>query len=45
LRAAAVPASEVAAVNAARIRGATDDEIKALVTKMHADRANSGALA
>ena len=31
-------ASEVAAVNAARIAGKTDDEIRALVTKLHTAR-------
>ena len=39
-RAAAVPASEIAAVNAARIRGAGDAEIKALVADLHAQRAH-----
>lgn len=31
---------EVAAINAARIRGATDDEIRALVRELNAGRAN-----
>jgi prophage regulatory protein len=42
-RAAAVPANEIAAINAARIRGAGDDEIKALVTTLHAQRAGCAA--
>lgn len=42
-RAAAVPANEIAAINAARIRGAGDDEIKALVTTLHAQRASCAA--
>ena len=42
-RAAAVPASELAAVNAARIRGAGDEEIRALVATLHAQRAGSAA--
>ncbi len=32
------PSSEVAALNAARIAGKTDDEIRALVNKLQADR-------
>lgn len=32
------PASEVAALNAARIAGKTDDEIRALVKKLEAER-------
>jgi len=32
------PASEVQAINAARIAGKSDADIKALVTKLHADR-------
>ena len=37
-RAVAWPAHEVAALNAARIAGKSDDEIRDLVTKLHADR-------
>ncbi len=37
-RQAAVPAHEIAALNTARIRGATDAEIKALVSTLHAQR-------
>ena len=32
------PASEVAAINAARIAGKSDDEIRALVVRLHAAR-------
>ena len=32
------PASEVAAINAARIAGKSDEEIRALVVKLHAAR-------
>jgi prophage regulatory protein len=32
--------SEVAAINAARIRSATDDEIRSLVIKLESSRAN-----
>lgn len=32
------PADEVNAINAARIAGKSDDEIKALVTRLHAKR-------
>ena len=38
LRAVGWPASEVEALNAARIAGKSDDEIRDLVTKLHADR-------
>jgi prophage regulatory protein len=38
-RAAALPAREIAAVNAARIRGASDADLKQLVTDLHAQRA------
>lgn len=38
LRAVGWPASEVAALNAARIAGMTDDEIRALVVKMESAR-------
>jgi len=34
-RAVGWPASEVAAINAARIAGQSDDEIRALVTQLH----------
>jgi len=40
-RATAVPVREIEAINAARIRGASEDEIKALVSRLHADRANA----
>lgn len=35
------PASEVAAINSARIAGMADDEIRALVIKLEAARKNS----
>ncbi len=38
LRAVGWPADEVAALNAARISGKTDDEIRALVVKLEAAR-------
>ncbi len=38
VRAAGYPADEVKAVNAARIAGKTDDEIRALVAKLHLAR-------
>jgi prophage regulatory protein len=38
LRAVGWPASEVLAINAARIAGKTDDEIRALVVKLEAAR-------
>ena len=37
-RAVGWPASEVAALNRARIQGKSEGEIRALVTKLHADR-------
>ena len=37
-RAAAILASEIEAINAARVRGASDDEVRALVDKLHAQR-------
>lgn len=37
-RAVGWPASEIAAINAARIAGKSDDEIRALVTKLEAAR-------
>jgi prophage regulatory protein len=37
-RAAGWPSSEVSAINAARIAGRTDDEIRTLVTKLEAAR-------
>lgn len=37
-RAVAWPASEVAAINAARIAGKSDDEIRKLVQRLHAGR-------
>jgi prophage regulatory protein len=39
-RSVAWPASEVAAINAARIAGMTDDEIRALVKNLEAARTN-----
>lgn len=42
-RAAAIPSYEVSAINAARIRGADEVEIKALVQRLHAERAQAGA--
>lgn len=39
LRAVGWPADEVAALNAARIAGKTDEEIRLLVAKLHAARA------
>ena len=36
------PAGEVAALNAARIAGKSDEEIRELVTKLHAARSNGG---
>jgi prophage regulatory protein len=33
------PSSEVGAINAARVAGWTDDEIRALVTQLHRARA------
>ena len=38
LRAVGWPSSEVAAINAARIAGKSNDEIRALVTKLEAAR-------
>jgi prophage regulatory protein len=40
-RASAIPLREIEAVNAARIRGASDDEIRALVSQLHADRSKA----
>ena len=37
-RAAAVPAHEIAAVNTARIAGKGDADIRALVSRLHAER-------
>ncbi len=42
VRAVGWPAGEVSALNAARIAGKTDDEIRALVTKLEAARKNGG---
>ena len=42
VRASALPLREIDAINAARIRGDSEDEIKTLVTRLHADRANAG---
>ncbi len=40
-RTTALPVREVEAINAARIRGASEDEIKALVSRLHADRSKA----
>lgn len=40
-RAVGWPSDEVAALNAARIAGKTDDEIRDLVEKLQADRKNA----
>ncbi len=37
------PASEVAAINSARIAGMTDDEIRAVVIKLEAARKNAAS--
>jgi prophage regulatory protein len=37
------PAGEIRAVNAARIRGANDDEIRELVKRLHAERQAAAA--
>ena len=37
-RAVGWPASEVAAINAARVAGKSDDEIRVLVAKLHTNR-------
>ena len=37
-RAVGWPAGEVAAINAARVAGRSDDEIRDLVTKLHTER-------
>ncbi len=42
-RAVGWPASEVAAINAARIAGRSDEDIRALVTRLHAERDASSA--
>jgi prophage regulatory protein len=42
-RASAVPAHELEQVNAARIAGRTDDEIRALVRRLHASRSTLAA--
>lgn len=38
IRAAVIPAYEVEAINAARIRGDSDEQVRALVTKLHEQR-------
>ena len=43
-RAVGWPAREVAAINAARIAGKTDDDIRALVRRLQAARAEGAAL-
>ncbi|MGN6525809.1 MAG: helix-turn-helix transcriptional regulator [Burkholderiaceae bacterium] len=40
-KAVAVPEQEIRAVNAARIRGASESEIRALVADLHARRAQA----
>jgi prophage regulatory protein len=40
-KAAAIPEYEIRAVNAARIRGATEAELRALVADLHARRAQA----
>ena len=40
-RASALPLREIEAINAARIRCASEDEIRALVNKLHAERAQA----
>ncbi len=40
-RASAIPASETDALIAARVAGLSDDQIRALVTSLHAERANA----
>lgn len=42
LRATGTPDNEVDALNAARIAGKTDEEIRELVAKLHAARSNGG---
>ena len=42
-RAAAVPAYEIEAINAARIAGLPDSSIRALVKRLHAERVQVGA--
>lgn len=42
-RAVAWPAGDVAALNAARIAGKTDDQIRALVQRLHAARGEGAA--
>jgi prophage regulatory protein len=37
-RAVGIPSHEVAAINAARIAGLADEQIKALVQRLHAER-------
>ena len=41
-RAVGFPSREVEALNAARISGKSDDEIRALVVKLHAARTEAG---
>ena len=43
-RAVGWPAPEIAAINAARIAGKTDDDIRKLVTRLHASRAAAFAV-
>ncbi len=40
-RASALPLREIEAINAARIRGADESEIRALVEQLHADRSKA----
>ena len=44
LRAVGWPAGEVAILNAARIAGKSDEEIRALVAKLHRERGAAGAV-
>ena len=44
IRAAAWPEHELQAINRARIAGRSDDDIRALVQKLVADRASLGAV-
>lgn len=43
VRAVGWPSGEIAAINAARIAGKSDDDIRALVTRLEAGRAGSCA--
>lgn len=43
VRAVGWPVHETEAVRAARLRGASEDELRALVARLHAQRAEAGA--